>query len=267
MKLAFSTLACPRWDFDEIFSTAVDFGFDGVEIRGMSNEIYAPNIKVFSNENIEATMKRLTKANLAISCLTSSACLAVYTENNSAVDEAKAYIDLASKLGTKYVRVMPTGVPHKDGGDLKLCQKQYLELCLYGQTKGVVPIMETNGMFANTKVLKEFMKDIDSLNKGVLWDINHPYRFNSESVEETLNNIGSLTKYVHIKDSKVEDGITVYKLLGYGDVPIKKAIKMLKEIGYNGFLSLEWVKRWNKNLEEPFIVIPNYAGYMKALIN
>lgn len=267
MKLAFSTLACPRWDFDEIFSTAVDFGFDGIEIRGISNEIYAPKIKVFNDENIEKTKKRLSKANVAISCLTSSSCLAEYTEKDKSVLEAKAYIDLAEKLGTKFVRVMPTGRPQKDIGDIKLCKEQYLELCKYGQEKGVVPIMETNGMFADTTVLKEFMQGIDSLNKGVLWDINHPYRFNGESVEETINNIGSLLKYVHIKDSMVENGETVYKLLGYGDVPIRKAIKILKEIGYNSFLSLEWVKRWNKNLEEPFIVIPNYAGYMRALIN
>lgn len=266
MKLAFSTIACPRWDFDEIFSTAVDFGFNGIEIRGISNEMYAPDAKVFSQEIIEKTKERLSKAGIEISCLTSSACLAEYNDKDKAVIEAKAYIDLAQKLGCKLVRVMPTGVPHKDGGDIKLCKKQYDEICQYGQSKGVTPIMETNGMFADTKVLKEFMQDIPNSNKGVLWDINHPYRFNGENIDETVMNIGSYTKYIHIKDSVVENGVTAYKLLGYGDVPIKKAVEALKKIGYNGFLSLEWVKRWNKNLEEPFIVIPNYAGYMRAII-
>lgn len=266
MKLAFSTIACPAWDFDEIFSTAVDFGFNGIEIRGISSEMYAPAIKVFSDDNIQKTKERMSKANLEISCLTSSACLAEYDEKDKSVVEAKAYIDLAQKLGCKYVRVMPTGVPHKDGGDIKLCKKQYLDICNYGQAKGVTPIMETNGMFADTKVLKEFMQAIDSLNKGVLWDINHPYRFNGENIDETIANIGSYVKHIHIKDSIVENGGTVYKLLGYGDIPIKKAIKALNEIGYNGYLSLEWVKRWNQNLEEPYIVIPNYAGYMRALL-
>lgn len=267
MKLAFSTIACPRWDFDEIFSTAVDFGFDGMEIRGISNELYAPEIKVFQQENIEKTKDRMSKAGIEISCLTSSACLADYNQKDKAVVEAKAYIDLAQKLNCKLIRVMPTGVPYNDGGDITLCGKQYEEICEYAQTKGVIPMMETNAMFSDTLVLKEFMESINSQNKGVLWDINHPYRFNGETVEQTVNNIGKYIKYIHIKDSIAENGGTVYKLLGYGDVPIKQAIKKLKEIGYSGYLSLEWVKRWNKNLEEPYIVIPNYAGYMKAIIN
>lgn len=266
MKLAFSTIACPRWDFDEIFSTAVDFGFEGIEIRGISDEIYAPAVKVFNSDNIGATKKRLEIAGVAISCLTSSACLADHSQKDTAVAEAKAYIDLAQKLSSAYVRVMPTGVPHKDGGDIALCKKQYLEVCQYGETKGVTPIMETNGMFADTKVLKEFIEGIPSRNKGILWDINHPYRFNGENVEETLENIGEYIKYVHIKDSKTENGITVYKMLGYGNVPIKKAIFALRDMGYDGFLSLEWVKRWNQNLEEPFVIIPNYAGYMRAIL-
>ncbi len=266
MKLAFSTIACPRWDFDEIFSTAVDFGFDGIEIRGISDEMYAPAVKVFRPENIAATKERLQKAGVVISCLTSSACLADHSKKDSAVAEAKAYIDLAEKLEAAYVRVMPTGIPQKDGGDIALAKKQYLEVCQYGEAKGVVPIMETNGMFADTKVLREFMESIPSQNKGILWDINHPYRFNGESIEETISNIRDYIKYVHIKDSKTENGTTVYKLLGYGDVPVKKAVFALKEIGYDGFLSLEWVKRWNKNLEEPFVIIPNYAGYMRAIL-
>ena len=267
MKLAFSTIACPRWGFNEIFSKAVDFSFDGIKIRGISNEIYAPNIKVFSDENIKQTKRKLDEANIKISCFTSAACLAENKDKEKHLGEGKAYIDLAEKIGAEFVRVMPTGVPYLDGGDKDLCKKQYQELCNYGQKKGVTPIMETNGMFADTKVLKDFINSIESSNKGVLWDINHPYRFNNEKIQDTLSNIGNFIKYIHIKDSIEENGRISYKLLGYGDLPIKEAIQGLKNINYNGYLSLEWVKRWNKNLEEPFIVIPNYAGFMKALIN
>ena len=266
MKLAFSTLACPAWDFEEIFSTAVDFGFDGIEIRGISTELYAPRIKAFLDENIDKTLSILSKRNMAISCLTSSACLADKGKIDSAIKEVKEYIDLAEKLRCRYVRVMSTGVPHRDEGDIELCKTQYEEVCRYGEQRGVTPIMETNAMFVDTKLLRDFMQSIGSENKGVLWDVNHPYRFNGESAHETVENIGEFIKYVHIKDSIEKDGETVYKLLGYGDVPVKEAVKALRKRDFDGFMSLEWVKRWNKSLEEPYIVIPNYAGYMKALI-
>ena len=34
MKLAFSTLASPTWDFETIAARAKEFGYDGVELRG-----------------------------------------------------------------------------------------------------------------------------------------------------------------------------------------------------------------------------------------
>ena len=35
MKLSFSTLACPRWSFEEMLAIAKDLHMNGIEIRGM----------------------------------------------------------------------------------------------------------------------------------------------------------------------------------------------------------------------------------------
>ena len=34
MKIAFSTLGCPEWSWEDIYSMAKDTGFDGIELRG-----------------------------------------------------------------------------------------------------------------------------------------------------------------------------------------------------------------------------------------
>ena len=39
MKLAFSTIGCPSWSYDEVVSTASDLGYDGFEVRGIGGEI------------------------------------------------------------------------------------------------------------------------------------------------------------------------------------------------------------------------------------
>ena len=58
MKLAFSTIGCPNWSYDEVVSTASDLGYDGFEVRGIGGEIYAPDVKQFKPENIEKTKEK-----------------------------------------------------------------------------------------------------------------------------------------------------------------------------------------------------------------
>ena len=57
MKLAFSTIGCPNWSYDEVVSTASDLGYDGFEVRGIGGEIYAPT----SNSSNPKTLKKQKK--------------------------------------------------------------------------------------------------------------------------------------------------------------------------------------------------------------
>ncbi|MDF2686282.1 MAG: fructoselysine 3-epimerase [Clostridia bacterium] len=106
MKLSFSTLACPFWSFSEIFSAAKDLGYNGIEIRGIEREMYAPKVREFSNENIPATMKRFKTANLEIPIFTSAAYIYDMDNKDAALKEAYDYVDLASNAGVKYIRVL-----------------------------------------------------------------------------------------------------------------------------------------------------------------
>lgn len=37
MKISFSTLGCPEFGWRDIYSLAKDFGFDGIEVRGLGD--------------------------------------------------------------------------------------------------------------------------------------------------------------------------------------------------------------------------------------
>ena len=100
----------------------------------------------------------------------------------------------------------------------------------------------------------------------MLWDIHHPYRYFNESPQKTASNLKGLIKYVHIKDSANHSGVTVYRMMGYGDVPVLDALKLLDVSGYDGFVSLEWLKRWNPDIQEPGIVFSHYTNYMHYLL-
>jgi fatty-acyl-CoA synthase len=54
-------------------------------------------------------------------------------------------------------------------------------------------------------------------------------------------------------------------LTGYGDIPVEEAVSELAAIGYDGFLSYEWVKRWSRELAEPGVAFYQYISYMNSL--
>jgi len=162
---------------------------------------------------------------------------------------------------------MAESTPHMSRDvDLDYTLGVYKDILDYAKDKNVFPLMETNGIFASSKVMSNFIESTNRDNAGVLWDIHHPFRFFGEDVEATYDNLRGMIKYVHIKDSVMKDSKVEYRMLGYGDVPLVDAIGCLQNDGYDGFLSLEWLKRWTPDLEDPGIVFSHYVFYMRYLL-
>ena len=55
MKLSFSTLACPGYSWAELYSVAKDFGFHGIEMRGLGGDIFDVHASPFLPENLPET--------------------------------------------------------------------------------------------------------------------------------------------------------------------------------------------------------------------
>lgn len=266
MKIAFSTLGCPGWSWDDILSTARDFDFDGIEVRGMGNEIYVPKAAPFLEKNAETAKERLKKLRLEIPVLTSACYLFESGNGDENLKEGSDYIDLASRLGVPYVRVLGDRSPEpgKDV-DLGVVAENLRKLAPLAAEKGVALLVETNGVLADSDRMLELLKAVGAGNVKVLWDVHHPFRFFGEAVAETWSALKDYIKFVHIKDSVVENGAIKYKMMGYGDVPVKEALLLLKKEGYDGYVSLEWVKRWCMDLEEPGVVFSHFANYVRSI--
>lgn len=266
MKTSFSTLGCPDWKWQDIISTAKDMGFDGVEVRGVGNTIYAPDISVFSDEKIGQTVEKLRSVSLDIPCI-SSACLMFKKDNPALIEEGKAYIDLAEKLGSKFIRLLGDEKPEPVCEiDDETVAENTAAFCDYAAEKNVTMLIETNGVYSDTKRLAYLMEKINRKNAAVLWDVNHPFRFNNETPAETFENIGKYLAYVHLKDSVSDNGKIRYKMMGYGDIPLKEILTILKKSGYEGYLSLEWVKRWYSDLEDAGVVFLQYLSYVRRTL-
>ncbi|MGI6152846.1 MAG: sugar phosphate isomerase/epimerase family protein [Christensenellaceae bacterium] len=266
MKTCFSTLGCPEWSFEDIISTAVDLGYDGIELRGVKNELDGTRIPQLSPAQAQKTKELLAKKHLEIACLTSACYIHDKNIASDTMYQVKAYVDTAHDNGIKYIRVLADYGPEQSGElDIPYIAEKLKEAAQYAAPKNVGILVETNGFFANSKRLVKLIDLAGEKNVGVIWDIHHPYRYFKETPEYTVGTLGDLVRHVHIKDSVIENGKLRYKIVGYGDLPVEECIRRLEETGYDGYYSLEWVKRWDLSLEEPGIAFASYIDYMRSL--
>lgn len=267
MKLAFSTLGCPDFDWSDIYSMAKDFGFSGIEMRGLGDNIFSVNAPPFREDKVDETVAGLQKRRLELCCLSSGCALKYADRADAACAELQSYINLAARLHTPYIRVLADEHADQDGPvEDAVVLASLRRLLPYAEEKGVTLLVETNGVYADTARLRSLLDQLESDNIGALWDIHHPYRFQDERPGETVQNLGAYIKYTHIKDSVMEDGKVSYRLIGEGDLPIEEAMLALRSINYEGYVSLEWVRNYAPDLSDAGIVFPHFANYMSRYI-
>ncbi len=267
MKIAFSTLGCPDFDWPDIYSMAKDLGFDGIEIRGLGKDIFAVQAQPFTESQLPETVKKLAKLRLEIPCLSSGCCLKFAERAEQNHLEIVQYIELASRLGTPFIRILADLEPYPMGEvDDEVVFAALQRLIPIAEEKGVTLLIETNGVYCDTARLRTLLDRLASDTVAALWDTHHPYRFGGESPGKTVHNLGAYIKYAHIKDSIMDNGAVHYRMMGEGDMPIDEMMRALRSINYEGFVSLEWVKRWAPDLSDAGIVFPQFANYMERYL-
>jgi len=270
MKLAFSTEGCPQMGWQETCKMAREMGFAGFEVRDLGGATFS--YEAFLPENYSRTKDELDRMGIELTCFSighsthSPTQGEAFTLNDpkfakDARNEIRRYINLASELNCRFVRVkIDTHDTHEDS-DPEINDEFVLEsldeLAPYAEEKGVTLLVETKGVYCDTARLKKLLLGFHSDAVGALWDVHNTYRWANETPEKTVENLGSMIKYVHVKDSKIVDGKNEYCFMGEGDVPVDAAIYALRSIDFNGFVSYDWKsqigERRGKEIEEaPF---------------
>lgn len=219
MKLAFSTLGCPDFDWPDIYAMAKDFGFNGIEIRGLGNDIYGGKSAPVYTKRAPRDKEKACILGLEIPCLSSGCCLKFKEKEEETKSEIRSYIALAKELGTPYIRILADLEPNPTTDvDDTYVVSILKELAPEAKTSGTTLLVETNGVYADTARLAKLLEAVDHPSVMALWDMHHPYRYMGESAQQTIDNIGRYIKYVHVKDSVMAGDTVAYKMMGEGDL-------------------------------------------------
>ncbi|MBR5381146.1 MAG: AMP-binding protein, partial [Oscillospiraceae bacterium] len=267
MKISFSTLGCPDFAWNDVCTMAKDLGYQGVEVRGLGEDLFSAGVSPFSQGRKEETRKKLKDMKLEIACFSSGRCLKYGENAEENYGILTRYIDLAEYFGTRFVRILADESAVPDGEvDDELVVRQLKALAPLAEESGVTLVVETNGVYSDTKRLASLLAEVGSDNVAALWDIQHPYRNFGESPEQTVQNLGAYIRHVHAKDSIVKDGEIRYRLMGEGDLPIDAMMLALRSVNYEGFVSFEWLKKWSPELENAGVVFPHFANFMQQYL-
>jgi sugar phosphate isomerase/epimerase len=265
MRLAFSTLGCPAWDLEQILAAAREAGYEGIEWRGYREEMELPRASIFTGVARAETRRRFRDAGLQFVSLGSSVRLSdpAPEARRSHRDALAAHVELAASLDCPLVRVfggkLPAGVRREEA--LPGMAAFLRELAEIAARSGVGLVVETHDDFSTGEQVAELLCQTDHPAVGSLWDLHHPYR-EGEAPETTVQVLGPTLRHTHVKDSR--DGR--YCLMGEGDVPLAGMIGLLRGRGYDGWVSVEWEKRWHPEIAEPEVVLPQYARKLRELL-
>ncbi len=265
LPIAFSTLGCPAWDLQKILKFGEEHGFAAVELRGLEGNLDLPSHPVFAADRIAQTKSEIQARGLRIACVSSSASLHESDPEKRAkvLADARRFIDLASSLQAPCVRVFgSSGLEHAapPSDDLKARVAEGLhELGNYAGPRNVTVIIESHDNFTASASLADVLHRADSKSVALLWDAHHTFADSGEDPKFTVKQLGPWIRHTHLKDSVVQGSDRKYVLTGRGNVPIGEQIAALRSIGYKGFYCFEWEKVWHPELEDPEIVIADFA--------
>lgn len=265
MKLSVSTLGCPTWTLDEILNRCKGYGYDAIELRGIGTEIDVTKTPDFATpQALLSTKKRIDDAGLAVSAVDSSCVFADTAKTAESLDLGRAMIDLAHALDSRYMRIFGGAYPETIDTSTAMSNVADALAILgeYGKAAGVTVVLETHDSFSTGAQVADILARIDHPNVAALWDLHHPFR-HGEQPADTARLIGKHLAFVHVKDSI--PGVN-YCLLGEGDIPVLDCLREIKKLGYDGYVSVEWEKRWRPVIAEPEVAFPQYAAKMREYV-
>ena len=252
MEFAFSTNAFKKYSLVETINVLSEIGYTGVEILCDVPHAYP---KTQSDADISKIRQLLTRLNISISNLNAFTLFAIddtyhpsWIEINPSyrklrIDHTIECIKLAGKLGAKNISTEPGGpiVNNELSKDklLKIFEDGINQVLDTAEKENVNILIEPEPdlLIENSEQFDNFIKNFDSESVGLNLDIGHFFCV-GEDPSKVIHKLSEYIHHVHLEDISAER-LHNHLILGEGAIDISSALKSLKDIGYDGFITVE----------------------------
>jgi len=250
MKYSFMSFSCPELSLDEMLSLAKRSGYDGIEPRIDSGHKH--RVEVDTNAAARREIERkAADSGIAIGCVATSCQYADADASNAQekADYTRRCIALAADVGAPRLRVFGGQIPEGVGRGkaIEVLSESLGAVADCADERGGIVCMETHDEWCAPKHVAEVMKRVDHPAIGVNWDIMHPIRRGSATMDGAFETLEPWIRHLHVHDGSRDTGKLVP--IGEGFIDHRRAIELLLTLPYDGYLSGEWIS-W----EDPYEV-------------
>ena len=201
----------------------------------------------------------------------SSICVATGADPNALAGELREFLELAAAIGAPQIRVF--GGPWPDGRAAREIYDTVAALLNAvapdAERRGVAIVLETHDTLASARAVAVILERVPSRAIGALWDAHHPYRM-GEQPDEVLTALGARLLHFHVKDARRNEVARTgwdLLLLGKGENPVESSLKARVGSGYDGWVAVEWEKKWHLHIAEPEVALPRHAHLLRAWLD
>ena len=272
---------CFKKPMKESIELAGKLQLDGIQMYAVSGDI-CPDALLPYPEKIAEYKKILKDNRLSVSALCGDLGghgFEIYKENAARIEKTNRIVDLACEFETKVVTTHIGVIPADTTCEKYRIMQDALGQCgEYAYKKGVTLAIETGPEIAS--VLGGFVSSV-GCGVGVNLDPANFVMVTGQDPTEAVYMLRDYIVHTHLKDGKrlkESDPVQIYKCfaeggiealnvadyfietpVGEGDVDFTSYVKALKEIGYNGFLTIE-----RETGADPSADIKKAAEYARA---
>lgn len=291
MKIAGHTMGTPELSVREAAQLFAEAGMDAIEI------IYQDDYKCAvhsdtTEEELRGLKCYLDGLKLEVSCIVSYA--SDYNQPDRerrcrAMDECRRCIKVAELLGAHFIRIYG-GTFLADDNDFdekrRILVATMRELAEEAAQHGISLVLENhfNTMTTGPQITCDIVKEIDCDNVGILYDQANIGFLSGEDYKECIRIQKDKIYYVHVKDFKFKSGKTKFKagsvshvnederavvtrIVGEGILPWPEILRELRDAGYDGYLSLEYERRWHpSDIPEASVGMTVSAAYVRTIL-
>jgi sugar phosphate isomerase/epimerase len=247
MKIVGHTMATPESSPEESIELFHRIGLDGIELvcqPGTTFDIDRPE------EEIGRIVESAHSKQIEIVALTPY----MWDINSPDPDVALAQIaglesaiHLARRMGARYVRAY--GGRESEDTDRAWAATVYAlqQAGRVASTEGITVVVENHPgtMTVTGEATARMVQQVGLSSVRALFDPANVMYKSEEPWETTLEVQKEIIAYVHVKDYDMVRGERVACYVGNGVVPWNRILPALRDLGYDGYLSLEYERKWH----------------------